>query len=64
MFEQIVNAAKPYAFITVVLAGLSLAGKFPIASNVILGFVVAGIGVALCLLHAKEEIQKASKKGK
>lgn len=57
MFESITDALEPFALVTVVFAGLVLAGRIAVTDSVIVGVATTFIGVALIVTHVIKQVK-------
>ena len=66
MFERIVTAMTPFGLCIILLAGLTLVGRIPVADRDILGYVTIFVAASLIVVHVMNQIKtpiNSSKKG-
>lgn len=66
MFRKLTTTLTPFGLTIVMLAGLTLVGRIPIADRVILGYVTIFVGAMLAVAwvadQMKEDKSKSSKR--
>lgn len=61
MFEKLTKAFEPFGLCIIVISGLTLVGRLPIADRVILGYVTIFVGVCGIVVHVTNELRQTSK---
>lgn len=57
MFERIVTALEPFGLSIILLAGLTLMGRVPVADRVILGYATIAVGASLIVVHITKQMR-------